>query len=203
MWSKVIFGHPKWPKSDFQNDRRRPFWKKIKTRKLRIYLKWREMRSKVIFDHPKWTPAAILRQNFKKIKVAYWSEMARNAIESHFRSSKMAAGGHFVNKFKKKVPYWSEMERNTIESDFRSSKMAAGDHFVKTFLKKLKLRIDLKWREMLSKVIFILWTKYQKKIKVAYWSEMARNAIESDFRSSKMATRLLVWWKPFIEMLVH
>ena len=41
------------------------------------------------------------------------------------------------------------MARNAIESDFRSSKMAGG-HFVKN----LKLRIDLKWREMRSKVIF-------------------------------------------------
>ena len=44
----------------------------------------------------------------------------------------------------------SEMARNTIESDFQSSKMAASGHFVKT---KSKLRIDLKWREMRSKVI--------------------------------------------------
>ena len=58
--------------------------------------------------------------------------MARNVIESDFRSSKMAAGGHFVKqKLKKiKVAYWSEMARNVIESDFRSSKMAAGGHFV-------------------------------------------------------------------------
>ena len=27
MHSKVIFGHPKWPKSDFQNGRRQPFEK--------------------------------------------------------------------------------------------------------------------------------------------------------------------------------
>ena len=43
------------------------------------------------------------------------------------------------------------MARNAIESDFRSSKMAAGCHFVK---KKSKMRIDLKWREMRSKIIF-------------------------------------------------
>ena len=42
------------------------------------------------------------------------------------------------------------MARNAIKSDFRSSKMAAGGHFVKN----KKLRIDLKWREMRSKVIF-------------------------------------------------
>ena len=41
-------------------------------------------------------------KTFRKMKVAYWSEMARNAIESDFRSSKMAAGGHFVTKLPKK-----------------------------------------------------------------------------------------------------
>ena len=46
------------------------------------------------------------------------------------------------------------MARTAIESDFRSSKMAAGSHFVKENQKKIKLRIDLKWREMRSKVIF-------------------------------------------------
>ena len=69
------------------------------------------------------------------------------------------------------------MARNAIESDFRSSKMAAGGHFVRNYPKKLKLRIDLKWREMRSKVIFghpkwppaaILREYYPKKIKVAY-----------------------------------
>ena len=59
--------------------------------------------------------------------------MARNAIESDFRSSKMAQKGIpkwrpaaiLEKKFKKKrVAYWSEMARNAIESDFRSSKMA-------------------------------------------------------------------------------
>ena len=64
------------------------------------------------------------RQSFcefkKNLKVAYWSEMARNVIESIFRSSKLAAGSHLVNKFKNnKVAYWSEMARNAIQSDFR------------------------------------------------------------------------------------
>ena len=54
--------------------------------------------------------------------------MAKNAIEKDFRSSKMAAGRHFVkqNLKKKKVAYLSEMARNAIESDFRSSKMGGG-----------------------------------------------------------------------------
>ena len=101
----MIFSHPKWPPAAI-------LWKKKK--KLGIDLKWREMRSKVIFGHPKWLPAAIL---WTKIKVAYWSEMARNAIESDFQSFKMAAGSHFVKKIIK-VAYWSEMARNAIENDF-------------------------------------------------------------------------------------
>ena len=131
MWSTAIFGHPKWPPAAI-------LWKKKS--KLRIDLKWREMRSKVnsVIQNGRWQP-------FCEQKVAYWFQMSRNVIEGDFRSSKMAAGSHFVNKFKKiKIEYWSEMARNAIESDFRSSKMAAGRHFVR----KKKLRIDLKWREM-------------------------------------------------------
>ena len=66
--------------------------------------------------------------------------MARIAIESEFRKSKMADR--------------SEMARNVIESEFRTSKMAAGSHFVKNLPKIFKLHIDLKWPEMRSKVNF-------------------------------------------------
>ena len=191
MRSKVIFGHPKWPPAVI-------LWFFSEKLKLRIDLKWREMWSKVIFGHPKWLWRGHLNcgTNLRKMKVAYWFEMARNAIERHFRS-KIAAGGHFVTISQKiKVPHWSGMARNAIESDFRSSKLSAGGHFVEKMSVKLKLCIDLKWREMRSKVIFghskwppadILW-QISQKIKVSYWSEMARSAIESDFRSSKMAT---------------
>ena len=41
-------------------------------------------------------------KNLQKIKVAYRSEMARNAFKSEFRTSKMGAGGHFVKMFLKK-----------------------------------------------------------------------------------------------------
>ena len=65
----------------------------------------------------------------------------------------MARRQPFCQKFKKKIKiaYRCEMGRNEIESDFRTSKMAAGSHFEET---KLKLRIDMKWREMRSKVNF-------------------------------------------------
>ena len=76
------------------------------------------MRSKVIFGHPKWPLSAILYKNAKKRIAVYWSEMARNATERDFRSSKMVVGGHFIKKIKKE-----------------------------------KLRIDLKWQEMRSKMI--------------------------------------------------
>ena len=45
------------------------------------------------------------------------------------------------------------MARNVIESEIRTSKMADVSHFVKN-LKKIKLRIDVKWIELRSKVIF-------------------------------------------------
>ena len=35
----------------------------------------------------------------KRLKVAYWFKMARNAIENDFRSSKMAGVCDFVNIF--------------------------------------------------------------------------------------------------------
>ena len=50
----------------------------MRKKKLRIDLKWREMRFKAIFGHPRWPPVAICENNSKKIKVAYFSQMARN-----------------------------------------------------------------------------------------------------------------------------
>ena len=117
-------------------------------------------------SHPKWPPAAIFVKNIQKKKVAYRSEMARNAIKSYLRTAKMAAGGHFVNNFKKlnKVPYGSEMARNAIESEFRTSKMAHQSEMARNELqsdfrhpngrRKNKFCIDLKWptSAILSKI---------------------------------------------------
>ena len=50
-----------------------------------------------------------------------------------------------------------------------------------------KWRINLKWPEMRSKVIF-RHPKWPPKKKILYQSEMARIPIESEFRTSKMAT---------------
>ena len=44
-------------------------------------------------------------KKLKKNQIPYWSKMARNAIESEFRTSKMADDSHFVKNFqKKKIP---------------------------------------------------------------------------------------------------
>ena len=75
------------------------------------------------------------------------------------------------------------MARNAIKSYFRTSKMAAGGHFVK----KIKIRMDLKWPEMPSKVNFGH-PKWPPK-KILYRSEMARIGIESEFQTSEMADR--------------
>ena len=106
------------------------------------------------------------------------------------RTSKMAAGGHFEKKVKNKIVYSSEMARNAFESDFRSSKMAAGSHFVK----KKNQSCVLIWNgEKCDRKRFSVIQNgrrqpfCEKKIKIAYWSKMSRNAIKSDFRSSKMA----------------
>ena len=51
-----------------------------------------------------------VKQKSKKIKVAYSSEMGGNAIKSDFRSSKMAASGHFVNKIQKKEKFFIDLK---------------------------------------------------------------------------------------------
>ena len=53
--------------------------------------------------------------------------MARNVIESDFRTSKMAA--------KKKVLYRSEMAINAIESQFRTSKMTDRSEMARNAIK--------------------------------------------------------------------
>ena len=54
-----------------------------------------------------------------------------------------------VVQSKMAVAYRSEMARNAIESEIQTYKMADVSH-----CQKLKLRIDVKWMEMRSKVIF-------------------------------------------------
>ena len=65
-------------------------------------------------------------QFFKK--ESYWSEMARNATESDFRTSKMAAGRHFVKnipKIKIVVLIW-----NGKKCDTSSNRLLADYNFI-------------------------------------------------------------------------
>ena len=66
------------------------------------------------------------------------------------------------------------MARNATESELRTSNMVAGCHFVKKNQKRIQLRIDLKWPEMRSKVIFEhpKWppTMYYCKLKIAVFN---------------------------------
>ena len=62
------------------------------------------------FGHPKQP----FCQQFKKKLNLYRSEIARNSIESEFRTSKMADGSHYVKNFQKKEKFhidlkWPEM----------------------------------------------------------------------------------------------
>ena len=114
--------------------------------------------------------------------------MARNAIESEFRTSKMADGSHFVNKIRKKKLIidlkWPEM-RSKVNFGHPKWPMAA---ILWEISKKIKLLIDLKWPEMRSKVNFG-YPKWPTKKYFLYRSEMARIAIKSEFQTSKMADR--------------
>ena len=123
--------------------------------------------------------------------------MARNEIESEIWTSKMADVSHFVKNFPQKLKLridlkWPEMRSKV---NFGHPKWPTSSILSK-ISKKLKLRIDLKWPEMRSKVKFghsrwptsVILSKISKEIKVAYRCEMDRNEIESDFRTSKMAT---------------
>ena len=82
--------------------------------KLRIDLKWWEMRSKVIFGHPKWPLAAILWILYiNKSCVLIWNGEKCNwkwysVIQNGpNRTSKMATGGHFEKKLKSCVLIWN------------------------------------------------------------------------------------------------
>ena len=135
MRSKVNFGHPKWPTaailSKFSKKKscvsvlngQKCHWKwilDIKNEDRRTFCK----KSKVNFGHPKWATAAIMSKISKKHKVAYWSEMARNAIKSEFRTSKI------IHKIKIVVLIWNGMKW------FLDIQDGTSGHFFKNICKK-------------------------------------------------------------------
>ena len=71
------------------------------------------------------------KKNQKKIKLHIDLKGREIRLKSDFRSSKIAAGGHFVKKSKKSCVFISNGEKCDRKFDFWSSKMAASGHFVK------------------------------------------------------------------------
>ena len=112
------------------------------------------MRSKVIFGHP-------------------------NAIESDFRSFKMVAGHHLVNRiWRKKIAYWNDEKSNRKFKENKSCALIYNGE-----------KCDRKWFSVIQNGGQRPFCKKNvQQNKVVYWSEMTRNVIESDFWSSKMAS---------------
>ena len=81
-------------------------------------------------------------------KSAYRSEMARTVIESYFRTSKMAAGGHFVQNGRRRAFCPKLKKKNKISIDLKWPEMPSKVNFGHPIWP-----IDLKWLEMQSKVI--------------------------------------------------
>ena len=95
--------------------------------------------------------------------------MVRNVIEGGFRSSKMAAGSHFVKqKSKLRIDLIPHDGENCDRNGFLVIQNGRRQPFCEQNPKQInkELSIDLKWRDMRSNYVF---------------------QILSDFRSSKMA----------------
>ena len=92
--------------------------------------------------------------------------MARTVIESYFRTSKMAAGGHFVQNFKKElrsVWIWNGQKCHrkwildiqygrSIRNGQKCDRKWFSDIQIGRRKKPIKFCIDLKWPELRSKV---------------------------------------------------
>ena len=156
----TLSSHPKWPPAAILSIN-------LKQKKLRIDLKWPEMRKKLFADiqngrrrpfcqiKKKKLARYAIESEFRTSKITDQSEMASNAIQRDFQTSKNGRRQPFCQKLPKKFKLRIDLKwpENAIESEFRTSKMADVCHFVQN-LKKMKLHIDLKWPEMRLKVKF-------------------------------------------------
>ena len=141
-------------------------------------LKWPKMPSKVNFGHPIW-------QIDQK-----WPEMQS---KSYFNPRCPPAAILSKISQKKKI-FHVDLECQKCDRKWISNiQNGRRQPFCQKFPKKRKLRIDLKWPEMQSKVNFEhpkrqpFCQNFQKKIKLRIdlkWPE--RRSIESEFRTSKM-----------------
>ena len=106
MRSKVIFRHPKWPPEknnsvSIWNGQNCDRWWISEIQNFELIWNGQKCDRKWFLNIQNGHRQTFCKTNFTKIKknkkIAYRSEMARNAIESEFRTSKMGAGGHFVH----------------------------------------------------------------------------------------------------------
>ena len=100
--------------------------------------------------------------------------------------SKMATGGHFQKKNESCV-----LIRNGEKCKRKWISDIQNGHRRPFSEKKWKLCFNPKWREMQMKMNFghLKWSPAAiLKKKVVFWSEMARNTNENEFRTSKMPT---------------
>ena len=111
--------------------------------------------------------------------------MTRNANENEFRTSKMAAGGHFVKKNESCVFIWNDKKcKRKWISDIQNGRR-------RPFSEKNESCV-LIWnvQKCKQKLISDIQNGCRrpfsaKKMKVAFWSEMVRNANKMNFRHPK------------------
>ena len=116
-----------------------------KNQKLRIDLKWREMWSKAIFGHPKWPPAAILWKKKRSCVLIWNGEICDRKWFSVIQNGRWQP---FCERKKSCVLIWNGEKCD--QKWFSVIQIGRSQ----PFCEKKKLRIDLKWWEMRSKVIF-------------------------------------------------
>ena len=103
--------------------------------------------------------------------------------------TKMADGGHFEENVCARYNFDQNEPINLIFS------VAIDLPGMMVRICQQKLRFDLKWREMWSKIIFV-----HPKYPQAYCPDMSRNAIGSDFRTANMTTGGHYMWMLLIDM---
>ena len=113
MRSKVNFEHPKWPTGTILS--------KLSKKSCVSILNAQKCDQNLFFDIQNVRRQPLCQQFQTKIKVAYRSEIARNAIKSEILTSKMGAGCHFVKRNLKKswVSIWNDQK---CDKDFQNGR---------------------------------------------------------------------------------
>ena len=106
-----------------------------------------------------------IKSKFRTSKMADLSEMARNALQSDFRTCIQNG------RWKKKNLYWSEMARIAIASEFRKSKMADRSEMVRSVIES-EFRTS-KWPEMCWIFLYLVILSIVNNYRWIRWMDMA------------------------------